>query len=340
MERPYLDPSVRYRCYNFAEAFVAQGDIADVVSFAKLDLQSLQNYDVCVFHRPPYGEKLFRSLEILQKNHTPFFADYDDLIFNEKYALASSIYKQGRAGREECLRIFSDNEKALRLFDNVTVSTHPLREKVLEIRPEAEVTVVYNALPESVLRDIELHEYKKSACSGPKIISYLSGTASHNKDFEIVEDVLAELTRKHSGKAKLVIVGPLEFSKEKFENIVHKRHVEFDRLFGFISRTNINIAPLEMNDFTNCKSGLKFFESAVLGIPTVSTPIADMLRFKDSDGIDYATEPQEWFDALETLILDEEHYDRRSRNALWYSREHCLVSQSLKVFERRLGALL
>ncbi len=137
-----------------------------------------------------------------------------------------------------------------------------------------------------------------------------------------------------------MIVGPLEFSKEKFDTVVHKRYVEYDRLFGFIAKTHINIAPLEMNDFTNCKSGLKFFESAVLGIPTVATPIADMLRFEDSGGIDYAVEPQEWFDALEALILDDEHYDRRSRNALHYTREHCLVSQSLKVFERCLEALL
>lgn len=331
VERPYLDPSVRYRCYNSAEELVRLGFVVDVISFQKFILDMAQNYDLYIFHRPPYDKKLFKALEILKKRAVPYFADYDDLIFNEKHALVSPIYKQGRVDKDECISIFNRNYKALQLFDKVTVSTNFLASKVKESNPNASTYVLHNALSTNIVTQVKLNQYKYSKPRRAiKTISYLSGTASHNKDFEEIEDVLAELTHKHSDKMNLIIVGPLEFSKSKFNQVKHKRYVEYERLFEFISKTDINIAPLEINDFTNCKSGLKFFESAILGVPSIVSPIEDMLRFKDSNGVLYATTPDEWLNSIEKMIMDDEFYTEIAKNAYRYTLENCVMSKEIK----------
>ena len=45
--------------------------------------------------------------------------------------------------------------------------------------------------------------------------------------------------------------------------------MNFQRL---IAEVEINIAPLQDNTFTNCKSELKFFEAAICGTLTLATP--------------------------------------------------------------------
>ena len=47
-DAPYMDPSVRYRCYNPAEAMADMGCLADVVTSARLDARMIENYDAFV----------------------------------------------------------------------------------------------------------------------------------------------------------------------------------------------------------------------------------------------------------------------------------------------------
>jgi len=339
VERPYLDPSVRYRCFNPAEEVMKYGHIADVVSYEKFEVEMVDFYNIFIFHRPPYDNKLFTALEQVKKKGKKYFADYDDLIFNKKHALISPLYKQGRVDEQKCIDIFTRNEKALGLFENVLVSTEYLKQKVLLSCPNAKVSVVHNALSSSVIKRIALKGHKKSI-SNQKVISYMSGTASHNHDFEIIEDTLVDLLNKYHSKAQLIVVGPLEFNKNKFKHVIHKRYVEYEKLFDFISQTHINLAPLELNDFTNCKSGLKFFESGILGIPSVVSPIDDMLRFKDSKGISYANSSDEWYEKIEKLIVDDTFYHESSKKTQEYVQTKCTIEHTIKEYAETIGVLL
>jgi glycosyltransferase involved in cell wall biosynthesis len=47
---------------------------------------------------------------------------------------------------------------------------------------------------------------------------------------------------------------------------------DFLNLQRLIAEVEVNIAPLQDNSFTNCKSELKFFEAAICGTPTLATP--------------------------------------------------------------------
>ena len=73
----------------------------------------------------------------------------------------------------------------------------------------------------------------------------------------------------------LRVVGFFELSPD----LAHYRdRIEFYPLQDFlnlqrlIAEVEINIAPLQDNSFTNCKSELKFFEAAICGTLTLATP--------------------------------------------------------------------
>jgi len=69
---------------------------------------------------------------------------------------------------------------------------------------------------------------------------------------------------------------------------------------------DVNLAPLELNHkFTESKSELKYFEAALMELPTVASDIAPF-RVGITDGRTgfLCGNEQAWFQALERLVLD------------------------------------
>ena len=52
--------------------------------------------------------------------------------------------------------------------------------------------------------------------------------------------------------------------------------VTYNKLPAIYNLSWLNIAPLSANSFNQCKSGLKYFESALLGLPVCATNIPDI----------------------------------------------------------------
>jgi len=64
------------------------------------------------------------------------------------------------------------------------------------------------------------------------------------------------------------------------------------------------LTPLEWNDFTICRSGLKFFEAALVGCQAIATPIPNIDRFS-SPLLRKCATVEEWEKALaEQVELD------------------------------------
>jgi hypothetical protein len=73
-----------------------------------------------------------------------------------------------------------------------------------------------------------------------------------------------------------VVVG--DFDQAQFpeftpfvDRLDQRPFVEWTRLPAEISRVDINLIPLVLNPFTEAKSDLKYYEAAVLKIPSVAT---------------------------------------------------------------------
>ena len=81
--------------------------------------------------------------------------------------------------------------------------------------------------------------------------------------------------------------------------------VDWTRLPAEIARVDINLIPLVLSPFTEAKSDLKYYEAAVLKIPSVASP-TDVFRTCITHGSNgfLAHSPDEWYLALRRLIVD------------------------------------
>jgi len=318
---PYQDPSCRYRCYNPAHDLKKMGHEADVCTVLDFNNDYVGWYDLFVFHRPTYDNRTIRALSMISRHNKAALADCDDLIFDVEGASDSPLHLTKGVSEKHVLKLHKKNLKALKLFRHVTVSTYPLKKKIESLHPGAKVEVVNNGLSE---------EWVNRAASGArsngkhnKRISYFCGTRSHDHDFEIIQDVLAKFMEANSD-VDLHIMGPLEIQKDLFPSnrLKLRDSVPYDELHKHMKKSWVSIAPLKDNQFNECKSGLKFFESAALGLPVVASPIHDMSRFDDG-GIIFAHKKHDWAKAFD-LLRCEDNYKTISDKVRNYAIKNCM----------------
>ncbi|MEO6785695.1 MAG: glycosyltransferase, partial [Chthoniobacteraceae bacterium] len=69
-----------------------------------------------------------------------------------------------------------------------------------------------------------------------------------------------------------------------------------------IGECEVNIAPLQDNLFTNCKSELKFFEAAVVGTVTIATPTFTLADAIEDARDGFLAKAFEWESKLDEVI--------------------------------------
>ncbi len=275
--RPILDPSSRYRCYHPAEVLSKRGAYVAVVSTSEFLKSPSLDYDMYVFHRP--NKSCVDIISKLKHLHKILIADYDDLIFGlPDIALNCSAYKNGRLSEQQAFKVFQNNLEALFLFDYFTVSTESLAGEVIRAKRNARVAVVHNFIPESIRKIAELKQIQNQP-KDPNLIMYCTGSLSHNKDFEVAEDSLLKALDTNP-YLKLVVLGLLSASDKlgKHPRVYFHQLVDYWDLFSHMATAGFTIAPLENSYFNDCKSNVKFLESAVAGSTLITSPIPDMKR--------------------------------------------------------------
>jgi glycosyltransferase involved in cell wall biosynthesis len=144
---------------------------------------------------------------------------------------------------------------------------------------------------------------------GTFVIGYFSGTPWHANDFGKVAAEIGELMRSYPD-ITLDIVGFLDlpsslndFKRER--RIVHGPLVDFLTLQRKIARADANIVPLIDNEFTNCKSELKFFEAAIVGTVTCATPTYAYRNSIQDRQTGFLCEEGQWYSALEAIYRND-----------------------------------
>jgi hypothetical protein len=304
LSRPYFDPSVRYRCFNIAENLSKSGDYCRVMTSDYFIKNDVDEFDVYVFHRPPFSPVFINKIQELQDAGKVVIADYDDLTFDIENALNSSLYKTGRATQREVLNIFSRNAAALGVFTNFTVSTVSLAKRLKELCPSCNVTVIHNALTEKYKTICDQIRFNEPIERVKGRFGYFSGTKSHDKDMEFISSALAESCNRDSGR-EILFVGPIDIPGIVSENCntVTNPLVGYHEMIKLLCTCEVVIAPLENSFFNGCKSGLKYFESAYAGCNVVATPIPDITRF-ESENLYLAESIEEWVVELDSAASE------------------------------------
>lgn len=303
VENPVLDASARYRCYHPAEV-LNKTNWVSVVSWKNYAKKPSWDYDVYVFHRPNLSAMPLISQ--LKHLHKILIADYDDLIFGTPdQAKECSLCKNNRVTQEQATNLFISNQRVLFCFDYFTVSTHNLAKEIKRLHTKAIVQVVHNFIPESILALVEKWKLRQQE-KDPNLIMYCSGTMSHNRDFTIVEDVFLKSLEKNP-KLRLYIFGCLQ-SSDKILNhpqIYFHSPTSYWNLLQHMARAAYTIAPLEDSCFNDCKSNVKFLESATVGASLLATPIEDIQRMKEQAAIHLLSGPEDWQNCLARIGTDD-----------------------------------
>ena len=315
-ERPDTS-TFRYRVFNMVEALEVSPYLGTSASwFCREDLPYLDDFidraDALVVCRTHYDAAVNRMLKRARARGLPVLFDMDDLFFNTDYAhlIVETLDQPMETDTvwSDWFASISRIGATLRLCDAVIVTNPFLAERVKEFAPGVVPRVIPNFLnraQQDVSRQLLAAKRASGFARNEKIhIGYFSGTPTHNRDFEIVERALANLLDRDSR----LVVRMVGFLEPRGAMLRHKSRVEHHPLQDYlnlqrlIAETEINVAPLQINTFTHCKSELKYFEAAIVGTLTIASPSFTFSNAIEDGENGFLATGQEWENKLRTAI--------------------------------------
>ena len=130
---------------------------------------------------------------------------------------------------------------------------------------------------------------------------------------------------------KIMLIGGTDQNIDclkRFNNILLTGAVKYSQLPGSAADFDIGIIPFKINELTRAVNPLKFLEYMAMGIPVVSTPLPELMRFADQV---YLADNYTDFTAKIERALSEDNPDKRklriklaSENS-WASRSRQLI---------------
>lgn len=298
------DGSFKYRCV-YQSAQYKKSLVYNGTTEIKKLIGSLFHSEKIIFSRP---EKMDISIYIIQLAKNIGVAvefDYDDLLLPE-YADYLGHVRSKFSGSDAACNSLINKASYLHYADSFRCST-PLIEKYMAELGKP-TTVYKNKLPSSMLIDEKMVVKRLDSISKRKVnIIYLSGTATHKKDYSIVHGVLIKLAQKYPEQFNLTFLGNVQqnvFPLELFVGVVKViPRVDFSEMLEIISVNDIALVPLEDTIFNNGKSNIKFVECGSQGVPVIASPVDEFNASINHSKNGWTCYSQkEWFDLLEAIV--------------------------------------
>ena len=205
------------------------------------------------------------------------------------------------------------------------------------------VAIIPNSLNAEQIK-ISQDACKKKQNNKTYTLGYFSGSPTHAKDFRIIEPAITKFLEVHHN-ASLTVVGYMDFSAQA-KQLIDKGRIKFEkpvdylRLQEKIANVDINLAPLAINDFTNCKSELKFFEAAIVKTPTIASPSYSFKHAIKNKETGLLAEPDEWYAQLEYAYSHPKEMSAIALSAKEYALENYYGDKLVKDIEAAYGIFI
>lgn len=312
----------RYRCFNTASALNVHVPGVSASWFHEADgerlLQVVREADVLVVCRVPYSNQMAQLMAVARRFGTKIYFDVDDYVFD--IAMVPEVvktldqYESTNAAAEHMwnwwFAAFARMRQSMDFADEIIVTNTFLAERTREVIDKP-VRIVPNFMGTEQIEYsralVAARVANSSRGDGYLHLGYFSGTPTHNRDFALAAGAVARLLRSDD-RIRLRLVGylqlkdsPLQGLEDRIDVVAPTNYMELQRL---IAETEINIAPLQDNRFTNCKSELKYFDAGAVGIPTLASPTYTMTHAIDDGVSGMLVRVDEWDSALQTIVGD------------------------------------
>lgn len=323
----------RYRVYNVWQAL---RDSEEVVAeyFYENELPVVEPLigagDIVVFHRFEATSMAMDFLLRLKNIGARLVFDIDDLYCKTSdlpdiYETLRAFCKQGGLWPSICRQV-AQLETAASLC-SVLITTNEHLSTCLTTRfPQATSLELPNGLNDEQVRVSDIiRRYKNIDVGGKEfLIGYFSGSNTHLEDLKVALPALKRIMDEYP-QVCLVIVGimtlPEELRSYQDEGRVRMRpFVDFVTLQHEYAWADLNIAPLQDTNFTNCKSELKFYEPAIVDTPTLASPTFAFRKAIRHGENGFLAKADEWYGVLKQIVEGE--FDLRKIATV--AREECL----------------
>lgn len=326
----------RYRAANMVEVLnapvegLAQGELqTSAACFFSNDLHHAatiaSHADCLVISRYRVDADIDQLIGLFKAQGKRVWFDIDDWVFDTR-AIDVIIESQGQQTTDEVLNywysVVGRMAQTLRLCDGVITTNTFLASKLRQCVDVA-VHVVPNFINAAQLQvSVPLYQRKLAAGFAQEErvkLGYFSGSASHNRDFALIAPAL-EVLLLANPQVELVLVGHLDVAaalgeamaarfKQQFAGqITQHGFTDYLTLQALIADVDFNLVPLQSNDFTHCKSELKYFDAAVVGTVSIASPThayAAAIRHGENG---YLAEDDAWLAVLQQAIEQRAHY--------------------------------
>jgi glycosyltransferase involved in cell wall biosynthesis len=335
----------RYRVYNMVQVLQELQNGISAAFFTNNEIDHLDEIvdiaNVLVICRSRFNHKISHAIERAQNQGKKVFFDIDDLIFNTKF-IPLALDTLGRdLDNPEIWDIWyalcSRLGALMDLCDNVITTNEFLADR-LTATTGKHVFVIPNFINQEQM-EISTRIFHKKRSNGFKRnnaihLGYFSGTLTHNKDFQILSDALVQILNRDP-RIVIRIVGFLEITgqlRNYLSRIEHFPLQDFINLQRLIGEVEVNLVPLQDNEFTNCKSEIKYFEAGIVGTVTLASPTTKYVQvIKDGEN-GYLAQKEEWHEKIENLInkpeslqvVAEKAYRESKENYAWYNQAYLI----------------
>ena len=287
----------RYRAENMAELLNNRDDATalntSAACFFSSDLQHAQsiadNANLLVVSRARYEPELAALVALFKAQGKPVLYDIDDLVFDVR-DVDLIIASQGQDATDEVLNywfgVVARLSRALLLCDGA-ITTNAFLAAKLQAFLHKPVHVIPNFINQAqwqVAAPLYLAKLANGFAPSDRIrLGYFSGSASHNRDLGLLACALEQLMLSDA-RVDLVLVGHLDLEaalgkrfaallqSQMANRVVVHGFTDYLHLQSLIAGVDYNLVPLQMNDFTDCKSELKYFDAAAVGTVTIASP--------------------------------------------------------------------
>lgn len=320
---PVFDSSTfRYRGYNVAETLEYSFQWTGMY-FEERDIEMLKEaieyVDVLDIIRCGWDFNIDELIKAAKDAGAKVVYDVDDLIYHPKY-MPIVIKTLGLKKGVQWDSWFGLTQRNLMIAEqcDAYITTNSYLGEYLEKDFQKPVYVIKNYLnwiQESVSQEV-LREKQSQEAEKPFIIGYFSGSPTHMKDFMIAMPEIEQFLKNHDD-AMLRIVGHMELPKE-YRYLVKEGRVEYVRFQTFVglqveqAKVDVNVVPLVNNEFSNCKSELKYFETAIVGTITCATPTHTYKTAIIDGDNGYLCEKGDWLPALEKIYAEGPSIERQN----------------------------